>query len=283
MTKRVFLTFLCAALPCVADPAPLVKLLSNVWVIGASASAGFNHTEPMGGKTTPQYALHRHLREACLARTGVQFQTGATGLFFMNPREAVRQQMEKIRGQSPASLVVAVDFLFWHCYGRSETEAARLTLLERGLEVLADLKMPLILGDLPNAAAAAGPGKMLSEASLPQSETLDKANARIAEWAKERSNVAVLPMSAFMKACLANAELTFGPSTWAAGSTRQLLQADGLHPTRHGASALALAVWAAAVEKGWLTQDSVEWTSETVYKRVVEPKRPPPAASAESK
>jgi phage tail protein X len=245
-------------------PAPRGRLSDNALIVGASVSAGFCLEEPLGGKKSDQYALKHHLA-AAFAAEGAKVSSAANRLLFMNTQEGVKPMMAKVKALKP-TLAVGVDFLFWHCYGRVKDEAERLAKLETGLALAAEFTGEVVLGDLPDAsAAAAGKGSMLSPSQVPKPETLAAANARLREWAKARPNVSILPVSQFMASSLADAAIRIGPLELPAGSTARLLQADKLHCGRRGCSALAISVLNLLVEKGVLEKSEVRWDLDAVY------------------
>src|SRR6185369_6728092 len=88
---------------------------SRVVVIGASASGGFVLSEPFGGATTTKCKLNYYL-DAALAAPHAPVKNLGTAMFFLNPDALGPQQVEAATNARP-TLVVAVDFLFWFCYG----------------------------------------------------------------------------------------------------------------------------------------------------------------------
>ena len=256
-------------------PAAGLPSLQPLVVIGASASAGFILAEPFGGPKTPQYQLSRYL-DAALIKPGRAATNLASTSFFLNPDVEAKRQIDGALELKPGT-VVAVDFMFWFCYGRAVSEEERPARFERGLALLDRLKCPMLVGDIPDASAAVG--GMLSQAEMPSAETIGAANRRLVEWAKGRANTAVLSLSNFMSCCQADRSLTVHQRTWADGETRKLLQADKLHPARHGCAALALAIMDALVTKaGVILESEVRWDADDIYRRVTET----PGAAAKS-
>lgn len=257
------------------NPAARVPSLQPLVVIGASASAGFILAEPFGGPKTPQYQLSRYL-DAALITPGRAATNLASTPFFLNPDAEAKRQIEQALELKPGT-VVGVDFLFWFCYGRTATEEERPARFERGLAMLDRLKCPMVVGDIPDASAAVG--GMLSKAEMPAAETIAAANRRLAEWSKGRANTVVLSLSNFMSCCQADRSLTVHQRTWPDGETRKLLQADKLHPARHGCAALALAVMdVLATKAGVLSESDVRWDADAIYRQVTET----PGAAAKS-
>ncbi|MFM7280757.1 MAG: hypothetical protein ACKO32_03155 [Planctomycetia bacterium] len=213
------------------DAKAVPALVREVHVLGASVSAGFGLKEgdhlgrmiavslPEG---TPPPKVH------------------ASGMAFLDPEGHADRSLEKILN-GDASLVVAIDYLFWFGYGRKwGSEEGRVQALELGLKRLEKLSCPILLGDFPDMSSAVeAPIPMLPAAAVPKPETLVKLNERLRAWAKDRKNVMLVPLAGLMDQLLRDQAITLGPNQWPAGTAKQLLQKDGLHPTLEG----TLAVW----------------------------------------
>jgi hypothetical protein len=172
------------------------------------------------------------------------------------------QQIQMALDAKP-TLVVGIDFLFWFCYGRGFDEPGRLQHFEQGLELLDAFQCPLMLGDIPDDAAAAD--GILSRDELPSSETLAAANRRLKEWAAKHPAVVVLPLAKFIKTAMADQALAVHGFLLPAGKTRALIQDDKLHPTARGCAVLALAILDAfqASQPG-LAESGICWNADTV-------------------
>lgn len=238
-------------------------LLRRPVLIGASVSGGFTQSEILGGPKTPGYRLKHYMDAAIL---GQHESTEAFGgpYFFMNPEKNGTACVEKALATKP-SLIVAIDFLFWFCYGEGLTDEKRLEMFEKGLALLEKFEVPMVVGDLPNAEAAVD--KMLSRSQMPAVETIDKCNVRLREWAKDRKQVSVLPLSNFMATTVANQPLKVRDHQWPAGSTRALLQGDLLHPSHHGCVGLTVfALDAALGLDAAVPSDTICWDLQKIYK-----------------
>jgi hypothetical protein len=184
-----------------------------------------------------------------------------------SPVAAGRQQIEDALKTKP-TLVVGIDFLFWFCYGRGIEEAQRLPRLEKGLQLLDQIKCPLIIGDIPDASAAIG--HVLSAEEVPTTNTLALANEKIRRWAGGRTNVAVLPIAKLMRALATNKSITIHGQAEPDGKTRLFLQEDDLHPTPSGCALLAESIfdaWCAAHPA--LPQDDLCWDRKIILKHVL--------------
>ena len=201
----------------------------RIVVIGASASAGFN-TAREAGKT----ANIARIIEAMLKVEHDKVVNVSSGFFFMNPRWMGTQSVRRAV-QAKATLVVAIDFLFWFGYG-PKSESRRLEDLDAGLQYLSEIKCPILLSRIPDMRASVG--KMLSARQVPDPATLQKLNSRIDAWAAARKNVVMVPMAEFVDDLRAGKGVKVSDINYPPGSIRKLLQRDELHPTLEGLSAV---------------------------------------------
>src|ERR1041384_5914358 len=98
----------------------VVKPWSRIVIIGASASSGFTESEPLGGPTTTQLRLNRYV-DAALVSSHEPVRNFSSAMFFLQPESQGQSQSEKALQSNP-SLVIALDFLFWFCYGDGSTD-----------------------------------------------------------------------------------------------------------------------------------------------------------------
>jgi hypothetical protein len=227
-------------LPAVAADSPWQRIV----MIGASASAGFVLSEPFGGTNTTKCKLSYYLDAAITAPH--QLTNLATALVFMNPETLEPVQVTAAMKARP-TLVMAVDFMFWYCYGEG-SDVERAQKFERGLKLLEQIPCPLIVGDIPDASSATNTG-IIGPEQVPDEAARQAANKRLREWAAARPNVVVVPLAEFMHAAMANEAIKLHAETLPAGKTRSLLQFDRLHPTPKGATVLALAILDALVSR----------------------------------
>ena len=237
---------------------------ARVIVIGASASGGFVLSEPFGGTNTDKCKLHRYL-DAAITAPHAPIKNFGTSLFFLNPDGLADQQIETATNNHP-TLVVAVDFLFWFCYGDGDSDAERAQHFETGLKQLERIPCPLIIGDIPDASSATNTG-IISAAQVPSEAARRAANERLRQWAKSR-HVTVVPLAEFMREVKANEAVNMHNGTLPAGKTRSLMQADGLHPTPQGAAVLSLGILDALVksQKKFHGTD-VDWNPKEVFQK----------------
>ncbi len=238
--------------------APAPPLFDRVTVIGASVSDGFGVVIRSDGTDSPraEQAAAVDLADILLAACpdgSCVIHSYATNWVFTNPPEICRGQVERALKNDP-TLILAIDFLFWHAYGalnrNSEaltSEDQRLELLELGLSRLDEFTakgIPLVVGDLPDMQEAVG--KMISANQVPKPETIAKLNARIAQWAATKSKVILLPLSSFSEKLRKGEPVEASGKTWSSATHGPLLQRDQLHLTLNGSIAMVAAAIDAA-------------------------------------
>ena len=260
---REFCNWLCiviAAFQLTASAADSVW--SRVVVIGASASAGFVLTEPFGGTNTARCKLNRYL-DAAITTPHAPVKNFGSALFFLSPDAMAASEIQAATNAHP-TLVVAVDFLFWFCYGNGDTDAERAAHFETGLKQLEQIPCPLVVGDIPDASSATNTG-IISADMVPSEAARRAANERLKQWAATRKQVTIVPLAEFMRAVKVDAAIKLHNTILPAGQTRTLLQADGLHPTPRGAAVLSLGIWDALTkaQKKFPTKE-INWNAEEV-------------------
>jgi hypothetical protein len=217
----------------------------RIVLVGASVSAGFTESELLGGPNTAQYQLNRYV-DAAVSAPHEPARNLASTLFFLKP-DLVGQRQISLALESKPTLVLGLDFLFWFCYGASNTDAERLQQFQVGLKLLEPIECPLILGDLPDASGASA--DMLTPDLIPSAKALAAANQHLKEWAASRKQVVIVPLSKFMRSAMANQAISIHGHPFAEGKSRALLQEDRLHPTPTGCAVLALTMLDAFLSK----------------------------------
>lgn len=219
--------------PAVA-PAAEPKLV-HLRVIGASVSGGFKDG-PLTRATEPgdTVSMHHLLKAWCgdQAKASTHSST-AMMLMFTAPERIGGEQVKAVQKAKPDA-VVAVDFPFWFAYGNvgGDEGQARRALLQKGLELLAALEMPVVIGDLPDFQGAAV--RMLAPSQIPSAPVLQQLNADLAAWVGKHANVRQVPLAATvaqMKTAGVVLPLASGPLQTPPGA---LLQGDRLHANRLG-------------------------------------------------
>jgi len=231
--------------PATSEAAPAAETPPRrVAVIGASASAGFGcvlQEKRDDGTYVASFRLADMLRLTCPDLPLVTTDS-SSGFFFNRPVEYGTRAVSRAIEFRPDA-VVALDFLFWYCYGnddaagqRLDGEEERLEKFERGLAELARLEVPVLVGDLPDMSPAVG--GMLSASQMPAKETLSRCNERLRRWAAERPKVVVLPLARMQSSLMRDGSLEVAGATLRSTSGAPLLQRDRLHPTFAGTVAL---------------------------------------------
>lgn len=241
---------------------PEEKKAESLWtrplVIGASVSDGFDKSDFFGPKSKA-LALDLFLDDLVTGEHG-KIENKGSMLLFMNLNKRSRAQLDFAKEYKP-TVVLSPDFLFWFVYGRLPNAESRLNLLEQGLKLLDELKCPVVVGDIPNAANAVG--KMLAKEQVPAPETIAKANKRIKEWIAGKKNIGLVPLAHFLDTVQANEELVIRSLTVPKGKTAPLLQSDNLHPTKPGAKLLALATLDTLQKLTKFPAEQINWAPKT--------------------
>ena len=211
----------------------------RVHVIGASVSGGFRDGPMFGAKTqgdsiTLQQLLKKWAGEHAKVTTHPTLQMAT---LFQDPQGIGKDQIERTQRIGP-DVVVAVDFPFWFAYGYVDGDEAeaRVALQRVCFDYLAQLEVPVIVGDLPDMRGAAT--RMLRPQQIPSPDVLRTLNANLRQFVDENEHVHLVEMAKLVRALkedgaklpLADGELQTGPGA--------LLQEDRLHATRLGMALL---------------------------------------------
>lgn len=249
--------------------APAPQILRKVFVVGASASAGFS----LNGRKHPLLPCI----DAVVLGAHEKYASNATELFFMNPEATAENQIDEALGAN-ATLIIGVDYLFWMGYGLVKNDDARLAMLEKALKFLEAAKCPVLISEFPDMSPAIG--KMLMKEQVPSKESLIKLNERVREWASKHPNVVLVNLPKFIDQLRSGEEVTLHGNRYEKGSTRKLLQADELHPTAEGTAILALIAMDALCNANKSIPDSaIEWSIPKVLERMSANRGPSKPAS----
>lgn len=184
--------------------------------VGASLSAGL-------GSTPLASALDAAIRDTH------ETTALASTMFFRSPYANGQAQIDQALA-GKASVIFAVDLLFWYAYTDADLQG-RLASLDIGLRNLERVDVPLILGDLPDMRT--GEPWMLPPSSVPPPEELARLNERIHSWARPRMNVHVLPLASWSSILATDGEVVVGRGEKPVPA-RSLMNPDGLHPNTEG-------------------------------------------------
>ena len=213
--------------------------LHEVVVIGASVSAGYTNClstreDGVSNRTVTLDYPFKKVWPKALARV----RNFSNIVMFRDPERSGQQQVERTN-KVDADLVVAIDYLFWFCYGNPRQ--GRMTKLERGLKALEALECPLIVGDIPNMRGAQA--YMLKASMIPDVDTLAAMNARVRAWAADRETVTVFSLAASVRNVKTGEQVLDYDGEESFVLPRNFtLQSDLLHTTRFGATLLAYQV-----------------------------------------
>lgn len=202
-------------------------LLERVVVIGASVSAGFGTELPLA-----------HLMDAAILIQHEPVVNASERIMGLNPVQVGDAQVNECLDHE-ATLVVALDFLFWFAYGVSgqgdQELERRQTRFQKGPDHLDRLACPVILGDIPNMRHKQ---RYITDAQVPSGPVLAALNAELLRFANARDNVILIPLDRWV-AELRSGAWTIPNIDGPDGSTKTLpieeafLQ-DRLHPSRTG-------------------------------------------------
>ncbi|MBL8900586.1 MAG: hypothetical protein JNM84_23345 [Planctomycetes bacterium] len=238
----------------------------KVSVIGASLSRGMSLSEESSKRGADWlFAKLPEERKSSIglgslfAQLGSAFVLDRSDLYlFTDPLKRGEIQIEGACGDG-ASLILALDFLFWfgywpedeklpkgesgspllQAYGKSDIELERclrsLEKQEHGFalidRLLSKTTAPIVIADYPDMFGA-NP-LMLSPHRIPLRRTLDELNRRLERFAAERPRLLVFPLADYV------ARSKRGQVALPEGDGRSVLpddaiQGDNLHPTRLG-------------------------------------------------
>jgi len=230
-----------------APPEPTAPATAplRIGVLGASVSDGFGcrlRETRADGVYQAEFGMASILQLVCGDRP-LQIEDQASSSMFSNPKKRGGDAAAAVAKSEPQA-VVALDYLFWYCYGwhgnedqPEQTEATRLAVFEQGLAELAKFEVPVVVGDIPDMSRAVG--KMLRASQMPPLASIAAANARLAAWAKERPNVRVVPLSKMIQQLHDEKVVEVAGKRFAATAEQPLLQRDDLHATPAGLAAIA--------------------------------------------
>lgn len=230
------------------------ELFDRPFIIGASVSDGYEHTEILGGPKSDALALDRYLNRA-IAEPEIKFTNIAKRFSFLYPLGISHKQVTETLARKP-TVVIAVDQLFWQLYGNFSSPENRIKTFKAALAKLDPITCPLVIGNIPDASHSIN--KMLAASQIPKLEIIKKANLILEEWVSKRKQTVILDLAQFMRLSVANKEIKLKHITYPEGATRKFLQSDMLHPTPEGAEAISYAVVDALQSIGELEKSDIK-------------------------
>ena len=217
-------------------------------ILGASVSDGlgcFAHETRADGVYAAKYRLADMIALVCGDRP-LEFEDRANFAMGFNTKPAGRASVAAVLDAEPQA-VLALDFLFWYCYGRhgpaktaEQAEERRMAAFEQGLSLLAQFEVPVVVGDIPDMSRAAG--KAMPASFVPPLASIEAANARLAAWAADHPNVRVVPLAKMIRQLHDEQLVEVAGKRFAATAEQPLLQADELHATPAGLAAITCVV-----------------------------------------
>lgn len=253
--------------------------LAESVVLGASVSAGAEVSLP--GYPVKLMPTDATLADVLWAITDCKPEGDyASVYFFASAERNAESQMARAREAKP-KIVFAIDFLFWHVYGAKNgmseplTDNERQALFERGLKRLEGFQCPVVLADVPDMSHAISPFA-LQKPQMPSKAALDAANARLAEWARGRSNVVILSLKDVVAKAMAVEKVQLGGRMYEGSEARDLLAPSGLHATLKGMVALGIECLDRLHAAGVVSKDAAwERDPAKVKERLLTLKPPP--------
>lgn len=196
-------------------PGPALPL-ERISIAGASVSAGFGGV-PFGDAFT-------------LAAKGSKVDASASTFLFRDPIGDTQRQLAQAAEFKP-TVVFALDLLFWDIYG-SRSSAWHEQALAGALAELDTLRANgawIVLGDIPLITTASE--LMLPRESIPDPQTLARANDTIRAWAA-RERVLLVPLVEWTEPLRSGADVELPGGEKVAART--LMALDGLHANALG-------------------------------------------------
>ncbi len=218
-----------------AAPAPV-----RIHIIGASVSAGFEDGPLFGadkqGDSVPLQTVFRAWADE--AGKVTTHSPTEMAVLFQKPVEVAEREIALLKKRKP-DVVLAVDFLFWFAYGyvSGDELQARSLLLDKGLDMLTELELPVLIGDLPDMTGAAR--RMLSPRQIPGPEVLAKLNERLRGAVAAHPNLHLVPLAGFVANSRGKGLVLPLASGLLQTPPLALQQEDRLHATRLGVAYLS--------------------------------------------
>lgn len=225
--------------------------------LGASVTAGVGTEVPIDADQTESdegapVSMALAYDAIVTARTDTSLDFGDPGVF-LDPMPTLREQAVAAAARKP-SLVIAIDWTFWPLHqsfpaSLSEAERAsrRLAAFDDALAELDRFECPVLVGDIPTMPEARG---VIGDDACPGDEVIAEANDRLRRWAAADPNHFVIPVGELIERTSAGTSSTVVGVELGSGTTRPMVQSDGLHATADGLVILASAAVSSLEEAG---------------------------------
>lgn len=267
----------CRATPPTENHQPL---FDRVAVIGASVSAGVGLHYELGAHVSLVPVLESIMSADAVGPQALPPLDMGNYFMFRSPIGFGTNMVEATLAYD-ASLVIAVDFLFWFTHGDLSTQE-RHDLLEVGLGLLDRLTAPMLVGDLPDVSYALSGhnplygGPIIKAFKIPATAERQLLNARIREWVEARPRVSLAPFEDFAARAVAGDSIQLPQGGLVKGGVDALIQSDHLHPTLAGGIALLLTAMDVLVRDQGIPPHQINWDQEqvrTLFMKRTQPKR----------
>ncbi|HIF42279.1 MAG TPA: hypothetical protein EYQ74_14445 [Planctomycetes bacterium] len=257
------------AKPTEADP-PGEGLFSRVVVIGASVSAGYGLRSELNASVRLGDVL-----QCLIEGEGEECLDLGSNMLFRRPEALGAEQVTDALMHKP-SLVMAVDFLFWFAYGRSNASTRkRVDRIDEALSLLDRFECPILVGDIPDMTMALkGKGPfgfpLITRSMIPSKQARAAINKRLLAWAKARKRVTIVPLSEFLESVQSGKTLKVRGNKWTQKDLAAMMQDDLLHTRPQG----SLSLLTLALDRLCLKQEGASnqicWDRDLAYKRLLE-------------
>jgi hypothetical protein len=257
------------AKPTEAAP-PAEELFSRVAVIGASVSAGYGLKAELKASVKlgdVVKCLIEGEEEECLDL--------GSNMLFRRPEALGAEQVADALLHEP-TLVIAVDFLFWFAYGRSDASThRRVERIDDALSLLDRFECPILVGDIPDMTMALkGKGPfgfpLITRNMIPPNKARAAINKRLLEWAKARKRVTIVPLSEFLESVQSGKTLKVRGNKWTKEDLAAMMQDDLLHTRPQGSLSLLTLALDRLCLKHEGASDQICWNRDLAYKRLLE-------------
>jgi len=179
---------------------PLLALCLSARTQDSRPAVSFERIVMVGASVTHGGAPAAAILDAAVRQEHEEIERLGNPNIALDPVNIGRGQMERAM-RHEATVVIGIDILFWYAYGRpylhdrpdaADPEAWRIARVERGLADLDRIRVPIVLGEVPDMRGASE--WLLPPQVIPSPETLAKINQRLRAWARERPRVLLVPL-----------------------------------------------------------------------------------------
>ncbi|MBL8858232.1 MAG: hypothetical protein JNL28_07005 [Planctomycetes bacterium] len=256
-----------------AQPAPEVALFARAYVVGGEITEGFGLERELGAPGSLADIVDASL---LFPHQGAEKRTF--------PMIAVAPQQVKGAVDAKATLVIALDYLLPFVYADAGSDDGRHANIETALKSLEIVKVPLILGNVPDLRSAGTIiNPVLNEKHMPTVEALAQINARIEAWAAGHTNVVIAPLATMYARIESKEGFGVRASSWPPAWMPELLQKDRVHPRMHGTiAAWLLGLDALCKAHRELDPARFDWSATSIFRKVYASKEAARKAAAQS-